>query len=84
LVQKYDVAQEKYIPVPRVTLQISELHRQTTTDASGRYLFRDMPLGIFALLVNGEQYEQVQLSAAPQVLRHDIQSREGVLAAAPR
>jgi hypothetical protein len=31
-----------------------------------------MPSGTFTVLVNGQRYDEVELSVAPQVLRHEI------------
>jgi len=83
-VQTYDSAKEAYISLPGMTVQIAELKRQTITDGSGRYSFRNMPSGIFTILVNGQQYGQVQLSAAPQLLRHDIKLTSSTSALAKR
>ncbi len=83
-VQTYDSAKEAYVSLPGVTVEIAELKRQTITDASGRYSFRNMPFGTFTILVNGQQYGQVQLSAAPQLLRWDIKLSPSALALAQR
>jgi hypothetical protein len=84
LVQRYDPAKGKYVPVTGVTVQLSELNRQATTNSAGRYLFRDMPSGLFTVVVNDRQYCQVQLSAAPQILRQDINLPPGALTEAVR
>jgi hypothetical protein len=83
-VQVYDSAKEAYISLTGVTVEIAELKRQTITDGSGRYSFRNMPSGIFTILVNGRQSGQVQLSAAPQLLHHDIKLSSSALALANR
>jgi hypothetical protein len=44
----------------------------TIADADGRFLFRNLPSGTFTIRVNGQVSGQVQISAAPQLLRHDI------------
>jgi hypothetical protein len=72
LVQTYDAARERYVAVGGVTVQLRELNRQTTTNPGGNYVFRDMPPGVFTILVDGWRYGQVHMSGAPQVLRQDI------------
>jgi hypothetical protein len=88
VVKRYDSTREQYVPVPGVHVRIPELNRQVITDAGGHYLFREMPSGWFTILVNDEDYGHVQLSPAPQLLRHDIQlrpsSRTPLLAATPQ
>jgi hypothetical protein len=84
LVQKYDVAREEYVPVAGAHIEIPDLHREATTRADGRYLFREMPSGVFTILVDGEQYGHAQLTAAPQTVRYDIRLRAvATIAAAP-
>jgi hypothetical protein len=79
-VREYDSAKGEYVPVAGVTVQVAELHRQTISDGSGRYLFRDLPPGVLTILVNGRQYSQIQVSAAPQLLREDIRLGSKALA----
>jgi hypothetical protein len=84
MVQEYDAAKEEYIPVRGASIEIAELARHTATDSNGRYSFRNVPSGTFTILVNGQYYGQVLLSAAPQLLRHDIRLSPNALAAARR
>jgi hypothetical protein len=83
-VQTYDVAREQYVPAAGVRIGIPELHKQTTSGVDGHYLFRDMPSGIFTVVVNGEEYGHVELGAAPQLLRFDIRLHSAAIAAAQR
>jgi hypothetical protein len=71
-VQTYDTARETYVPVAGATVELRELNRTSTTNRAGGYVFRDMPSGTFTVLVNGQRYDEVELSVAPQVLRHEI------------
>ncbi|HEY6250375.1 MAG TPA: carboxypeptidase regulatory-like domain-containing protein [Candidatus Angelobacter sp.] len=71
-VQKYDTSKGEYLPLAGVTVEIAELHRQTMTDGSGRYSFRNLPSGTFTMRVNGQEYGQIQFNTAPQLMRHDI------------
>jgi hypothetical protein len=71
-VRTYDSAKGNYVPVMGVTVQVPELHLQTITTRDGRYSFRNMPAGVWTILVNGKQYGQLQLTAQPQLLRQDI------------
>ncbi|HEV3057572.1 MAG TPA: carboxypeptidase-like regulatory domain-containing protein [Vicinamibacterales bacterium] len=71
-VQTYDAARETYVPVAGATVELRELNRTSTTNRAGGYVFRDMPSGTFTVLVNGQRYDEVELSVAPQVLRHEI------------
>jgi hypothetical protein len=79
-VQRYDAAREMYAPVAGVTVQLRELTRQTTTNTSGNYMFRDMPPGTFTIVVDGRRSGEVQMSMAPQVLRHDVKLNVRTLA----
>jgi len=72
IVQTYDANQRQYRPLNGVTVELSELNRRTTTNNTGRYLFRDVPFGTFTILIDGKKYCEVQMSAAPQTLRQDI------------
>jgi hypothetical protein len=83
-VQKYDPTKEAYIPLAGATVELAELGRETITDSNGRYSFRNMPSGGFTILVNGEKYGEVQLSAAPQLLRQDIKLIPSALSVARR
>jgi hypothetical protein len=80
-VQTYDTARETYVPVAGATVELKELKRNTTTNRAGGYVFRDMPSGTFTVIVNGQPYDEVELSVAPQVLRHDIRLPAGARAA---
>lgn len=71
-VQVYDLAKGAYVPLDGVSVRLTELDRGMTTDREGRYLFRDLPSGTFTISVDGQNCGQVQISAAPQLLRHDI------------
>ncbi len=71
-VQVYESAKGEYLPLPGVTVRLKELDRQTVTDGNGRYVFRNLPSGLFTILLNGQPNGQVELSTAPQLLRQDI------------
>ncbi len=71
-VQSYDATQGEYVPVANAVVRLEELNRQAISDGSGRYLFRNLPAGLFTITVNGQQYDQVDVSASPQLLRKDI------------
>ena len=43
------VVDEQNNPLPAVAVGIRALHKQTTTDQQGRYGFRDMPPGLYAV-----------------------------------
>jgi hypothetical protein len=79
-IQTYDSAKEEYVPLVGVTVQLAELNRQTVTDSNGKYSFRDLPSGVFTILVDGQQRAQVQLGPAPQLLRQDIRLIPGAVA----
>jgi hypothetical protein len=79
-VRSYEATKGSYISLAGATVQLDELNRKAITDANGRYLFRDLPSGVFTILVNGHQSGQVQISAAPQLLTHDILLTPGALA----
>jgi hypothetical protein len=79
-VRSYDPTKGSYIPLTGVTVQLDELKRKTITDANGRYLFRDLPSGVFTIFANGQPSGQVQISTAPQQLKHDIVLSPGALA----
>jgi len=84
LVQGYDPAKGEYVRVAGATIEISELDRRTTTDSEGRYLFRNMPPGVFTIRINEQQYGQVSIGAGPQVVRQDIKLNPDALASAER
>lgn len=71
-VKIYDPAKGAYIPLARVRVQLAELNLVITTDMDGHYLFRSLPSGIFTIRVDGQECGRVQISEAPQLLRHDI------------
>jgi hypothetical protein len=83
-VRTYDSAKGTYVPVTGVTVQVPELHRKTITAKDGRYSFRNMPAGIWTILVDGKQYGELELNARPQLLRQDIQLIGTSLAVTPR
>jgi hypothetical protein len=85
-VQSYDASQGEYVAVANAVVRLEELNRQAISDGSGRYLFRNLPAGLFSITVNGQRYDQVDVSASPQLLRKDIrlsgtkiQDRSGTL-----
>lgn len=85
-VQSYDASQEDYVPVANSIVRLEELNRQAISDGSGRYLFRNLPAGLFTITVNGQRYDQVDVSARPQLIRKNIrlsgtkiQDRSGTL-----
>ncbi len=84
LVQGYDPAKGEYVRVAGATIEIFELDRRTTTDSEGRYLFRNMPPGVFTIRINEQQYGQVSIGAGPQVVRQDIKLNPDALASAER
>jgi len=79
-VQTYDHGKETYVPLVGVSVQLPELDRTMITDSEGRYLFRNLPSGAFTIRVNGHECDRVQMSAAPQLLRHDIRVKPVVSA----
>jgi hypothetical protein len=83
-VRAYDSAKGNYVPVTGVTMELAELHKQAITDRNGRYSFRNMPPGIWTILVNGKQFGQLQLNVGPQLLRRDINLSGRSLAIAPQ
>jgi hypothetical protein len=72
IVQSYDAAVRAYVPVANAVVSLAELNRQAISDKNGRYLFRNMPAGRFTIAVNGRSYDQIEISASPQLLREDI------------
>jgi hypothetical protein len=85
-VQSYDATQGEYVAVANAVVRLEELNRQSISDGSGRYLFRNLPAGLFTVTVDGQRYDQVDVSANPQLLRKDIrlsgtkiQDRSGAL-----
>jgi hypothetical protein len=60
------------VPVANAVVRLEEVERQAISDASGRYLFRNLPMGLFTLSVNGQVYDQVDVNASPQLLRRDV------------
>ena len=71
-VQSYDASQGEYVAVTNAVVRLEELNRQAISDGSGRYLFRNLPAGLFTITVNGQRYDQVDVSASPQLIRKDI------------
>jgi hypothetical protein len=71
-VQSYDASRGEYVPVANAVVRLEELKRQAISDSSGRYLFRNLPRGLFTISVNGQAYDQVDVNASPQLLRKDI------------
>jgi hypothetical protein len=79
-VETYDRGKETYVPLVGASVQLAELNRTITTYSDGRYLFRNLPSGVFTIRVNGQECAQVQMSAAPQLLRRDIRVKPVVSA----
>jgi hypothetical protein len=50
-VTTYDRTSQREISVPRITVLLRELSRESITDENGIYLFRDLPAGSFSLMV---------------------------------
>jgi hypothetical protein len=68
----YDTSTTQHVPVAGVTVSLRELARQSVTDESGAFLFRNLPAGEFTLVVvyeGKEVVKRVTLPAGPAFLK---------------
>jgi hypothetical protein len=64
----YDPTSQREISVPRITVLLRELSRESVTDENGIYLFPDLPAGPYSLAViyeGKESKKEVMLPAGP-------------------
>ena len=81
----FDRAAGKSVPVASKTVALKESAKTSTTDASGRYLFRDLPAGAYTVAVATESREitkSVKLPASPLAMTN-VDLEIGEQAASP-
>jgi hypothetical protein len=70
------------VPLPNARVTLKEVEKSSTTDAQGRYLFRDLPAGKYIVSVITESREisqSVMLPASPRALTNvDLEIGERV------
>ena len=76
-VLRYESGTGKYAPVAGAKVTLKETGKSSTTDAAGRYLFRDLPAGAYTLSATVESQtikRTVKLPASPMTLTNiDLQ-----------
>ena len=86
-VLSYDPRAGKYVPVIRAKVLLREPNVTTTTDAAGRYLFRNLAAGSYTISVQNEAQASshtVRLGAQPvDLINVDFQFRNPSPAGAP-
>jgi carboxypeptidase family protein len=65
LVTIYDPTVQHLIPVPGIVVLLRELGRECVADKNGTYLFRDLPPGVYSLVIVYQGKETKKMITVP-------------------